>query len=683
MSFLNPFLLFGSLALAIPVLIHLARREKSEIIPFSSLMFLLKVPKRSIRQQKMKNLLLMALRLLILALLVGAFARPYMTQPNKPAANANSNRGTVLMLDTSYSMRYGNTFDKLKTEARSRIDSLRAGDRMAIIAFNESASLLSRPTPDKNALKAAVDALEPSYSGTKYYEAFTLADRVLGEFGGDSKQLVVISDFQRNGWNRSSRESVIGTDVKTEAVNLGTKGWTNLGIDSVSVDPATSFARTYNGRVIAHIHNYAKDKPIEVPVSVALNDKELERKKVTISANSSALAEFTGFDLPLGFSKGRIRVESEDPLKVDNEFLFAIERREKLNLLVIDAGKPKQSVYLRQAYTSSPELPFEVTTVVASAVTVEELQKHEVVIINDVPRLADKVRDRLDELRKTGQGQLVILGENIDTGWWNAYAKLPVKTDKWIFVSKDRGRPSVSLTTVVDRNHYIFKPFEKSTRGALNSAQFLAYRSMDPKPDAIVLAKYDDGTPILVESSKTDHGMLIFNSTVDDRWNDLPLQVTFLPLFVQMVRYLSRYNESRGWYQMGEGIPVVAGLESAAAAVIDPKKERQALGELTAGQTKFFTPTMPGFHEIRVGPDTRTVAVVPPSTEGNLEGMPPEDLLASVQRTQAESLQAGFLGSEEKDDYARRQSGWWYLLLFAFLAGMAEIYIANRTYKTS
>ena len=72
MSFLNPYLLFGSLALAIPILIHLVRREKSEIIPFSSLMFLLKVPKRSIRQQKMKNLLLMMLRLLILALLVGA-----------------------------------------------------------------------------------------------------------------------------------------------------------------------------------------------------------------------------------------------------------------------------------------------------------------------------------------------------------------------------------------------------------------------------------------------------------------------------------------------------------------------------------------------------------------------------------------------------------------------------------
>jgi hypothetical protein len=63
--------------------------------------------------------------------------------------------------------------------------------------------------------------------------------------------------------------------------------------------------------------------------------------------------------------------------------------------------------------------------------------------------------------------------------------------------------------------------------------------------------------------------------------------------------------------------------------------------------------------------------------------MLPEDLLASVQRTQGESQQAGLFGEDEKDDYARRQSGWWYLLLIALLAGMAEIYIANRTYRTT
>jgi hypothetical protein len=682
MSLLNPFFLFGSLALAIPVLIHLVRKEKSEIIPFSSLMFLLKVPKRSIRQQKMKNLLLMALRLLILALLVGAFARPYMTQAAKPVVNGISNRGTVLMLDNSYSMQYGDNFKKMKDEAAKRIDAMRSGDRMAIVAFNESASLLSRPTSDKANLKAQLDTLEPSFAGTRYYEAFTLADRVLGDFTGDQKQLIIISDFQRNGWNRSSRESVIDTDVKTETVNLGIKDSNNIGIDSVIVEQPTSFNRTYNGRVIARIHNYNKEKPAVVPVVAILDDKEVGRKDVTVSAGMTALAEFTGFDLRLGFLKGRIKINSDDPLKVDNEFLFSIERREKLNLLVIDAGKAKQSLFLKQAYTSSAELPFEITNVTASAITPDELARHEVVIVNDVPRLPDNVRDKMDELRKTGQGQLIILGENSEVGWWSNYAKLPVKPTQKIFVEKDRGRPSVSMTSY-DRNHAIFKPFEKSTRVALNSAQFFAYMNVEAKPGASVLAKYEDGSPVIVESSKDDHGMLVFNSTVDSRWNDLPYKPSFLPLFQEMIRYLSRYNETRGWYQLGEGIPVTAGVGNATAAVIDPKGERQSLGDIAAGQSKFFTPAMPGFHEIRVGPDTRMIAVNPPATEGNLETMPPEDLIASVQRTQAESQQTDFRGNEEKEEYARRQMGWWYLLMFALLAGMAEIYIANRRYKTS
>src|SRR5207253_4604985 len=253
-------------------------------------------------------------------------------------------------------------------------------------------------------------------------------------------------------------------------------------IDSVSVDPSSSFTRMYSGRVIARIHNYRKDIPVDIDVIVSLNDKEMARKKLTVSANSSVLAEFTGFDLPLGFSKGKVHIDSNDPLKVDDDFLFALQRREKLKLLIVDTGKPKQSLYLRQAYTSSPDLPFDVTIVPVSSITPEELAKYEIVVINDVPRLPDKAREKLDDLRKSGQGQLVILAENAESAWWNGYAKLPVKVEQRIFVSKDRGKPSVSMTTY-DRNHVIFKPFEKSTRVALNSAQFFAYMNMEARSE--------------------------------------------------------------------------------------------------------------------------------------------------------------------------------------------------------
>src|SRR5688572_22964313 len=374
MSLLNPFFLLGALTLAIPVLIHLVRREKSEIVMFSSLMFLLKVPKQAIRQQKIKNLLLMALRLLILALLVGAFARPYLTREINAEPGTNANRGIVLLLDNSYSMRYGNNFDRLKTEAQTRIDAMNGGDRMAMVAFNESATMLGQPTSDKNALKAAVDALEPSFGGTRFYEAFTLADRVFGQMGSVQRELVIISDFQRNGWNRSSRESVIGSDVKTEFVNLAVQNSTNVGIDSVSVEQ-TSFSRTYNGRVIARIHNHRKDAAVNVAVSVSINDKEVARKMVNVAPSATTLAEYTGFDLPLGFSKGRIRIEAEDPLRLDNDFLFSLERREKLNVLVIDNGRPRQSFFLRQAYTSSEDLPYALTIIQTPKATPDEVAK--------------------------------------------------------------------------------------------------------------------------------------------------------------------------------------------------------------------------------------------------------------------------------------------------------------------
>ncbi len=87
----------------------------------------------------------MALRLALLALLVAAFARPYMTQPATPAAATSSNKSVVLLLDDSYSMRYGDNFNRMKSEADRRIDALGPADRMALIAFDDKGTLLTNP----------------------------------------------------------------------------------------------------------------------------------------------------------------------------------------------------------------------------------------------------------------------------------------------------------------------------------------------------------------------------------------------------------------------------------------------------------------------------------------------------------------------------------------------------------
>ena len=136
-----------------------------------------------------------------------------------------------------------------------------------------------------------------------------------------------------------------------------------------------------------------------------------------------------------------------------------------------------------------------------TAIRAEDLPMYGIVLINDVAKLSDSVRDRLTELRKTGQqGQFVILGEYADLTWWGNYAALPVKPLQKITATRNLGKPSVVMTSF-DRNHGIFKKFQNSAKFTLSTAQFYAYTQMELKPGATALVKFEDGSPAMAEFS--------------------------------------------------------------------------------------------------------------------------------------------------------------------------------------
>jgi hypothetical protein len=331
---------------------------------------------------------------------------------------------------------------------------------------------------------------------------------------------------------------------------------------------------------------------------------------------------------------------------------------------------------LKTAFTATPDLPFSVKGGNANAVTVEEFGSQDIVVFNDVNRLSDAVRDRMVQARKSGQGQFVIMGPNADLAFWGSVEGFPAKPIRKVKVSTERGR-TVALLTSYDRNHGIFTPFQGSRLG-LNTAQFTDYTQLEPIAGASAVARFDNGAPALVESPVENRGMLVFASSLDKIQNDLPLKPSFVPFVHQTARYLTRYNAVKGWYTLGEGIPIVGSLEGGVARVVEPDGTQQTLGELKSGEQRFFSPPEPGYYELRNGRDIRILAVNSPSNEGNLETMVPEDLIAGVQSTEAEARQTGTFTTEDKLEYARRQMGWWYLLVVAFIAGIVELYIANN-----
>src|SRR5690606_36730651 len=100
LSFLAPAFLAGLAAIAIPVLVHLRHRERSEAVAFPSLMFLQRIPYKTVKRQRIRHWSLLALRCLILALLTAAFARPFFNLAEAVVA-LDGSRDIVILIDRS------------------------------------------------------------------------------------------------------------------------------------------------------------------------------------------------------------------------------------------------------------------------------------------------------------------------------------------------------------------------------------------------------------------------------------------------------------------------------------------------------------------------------------------------------------------------------------------------------
>src|SRR5437773_1508494 len=153
-EFLSPLFLIGLVSAAIPLLIHLSRSRRTKKIQFSTTRFLTDQFLRSYRMSRLKELLLLACRMALCALLAMALSRPLFT-PQSPTFSGGS-RSVVLVLDNSASMGYSEggatLFDRARAAARELLDGLGPGDTASVVLAGRHDSgpevLFPEPTPD-------------------------------------------------------------------------------------------------------------------------------------------------------------------------------------------------------------------------------------------------------------------------------------------------------------------------------------------------------------------------------------------------------------------------------------------------------------------------------------------------------------------------------------------------------
>ncbi len=659
MGFLAPWFLAGAAAVGLPVWLHLLRKHRTTPLPFSSLMFFERRTQSSIKHRRLRYLVLFALRSLLILLIVVAFASPFVEQRIPP--RTRSNEVAVLAIDNSLSMRAGARLADAKAAAKSLVSGLHAGERAEVLTFGSRVQVMSEVTDDHATLNAAIDAIEPSDTRTSFAELARSA-RSIAQSLHLPLDVHLFSDMQQTGMPSNFNDLRLNADVKLDPHPVVKKDEPNFTVENV-VAPRRVFDNK-KVRVLATVAGYGVHKDIR-NVTLLLNGRTVETKAVTVPEIGRANVEFLSLDVPPGFNKGEVRIDSADTLPADDVFYFSIERADpRPALFVHDPEGDGGLLYFKTVLEAAGQSAFEITPATPEQTTNLSPSKYAFVVLSDVSSVPPGFENQLRDYVRGGGSVLVALGHHAAMR-----GKVPV-TGQAILESRYYGREADRFQTAawLDTSH---PSILKDNRW--DDIKFMRAIRVDPG-QARIVAKLTDQTPLLLDQQIGEGHVLVFASTLDNIDNDFPLHASFVPFVEQTARYLGRMDSGPPSVMVDDFAELRDSKEKGNAVdVVDPKGERAlTLDEATKAQNIQFT--MVGFYDIR-RPNGRNdlVAVNADRRESDLTPATP-DTLSLWQNTANGTAEAGGVAAGDQ----KPLSLWWYVMLGVLALTVAESLLGNR-----
>lgn len=675
LSFLVPAFLIGLLSLAVPVLIHLSRRQTRDPVQFPSLMFLKKIPHQAEQRRQIHRWPLLLLRCAAIALLVLAFARPFLAREGMAATTpTQGDREVVVLLDRSYSMGLGDRWERAVQAGMEAVDGLVGNDRGTVILFDSGAETSTESTLDRAVLRGALQAAEPGSGTTRYAPALRYAGRLLTSSPLPRHEIVIISDFQASGWDADGGETSslrlpVGTVVTPISVAEVDAEY-NVTINNAELERST-VAERERVHIRARLTGSGTPPPT-IPVVLEIDGRPVETMTATFGESNSATVSFSPLTLPeSSHTRGTLRV-GPDALPIDNELHFVLSADQRMNVLIIEGSgaAPRASYYLERALSIGDAPGFRVTTRRGGQISPAELASNAVIILHQTGVPAGAPGDRLREHVEQGGGVILLLGDNVLGDWPGVLPSVPAPVD----------RTASGGTTIgyMDTGHPVFEAFAGPRSGDFSSARVYRYRPLPSGSFPRILARFGDGGAALAERPVGAGRVLVWTSTLDSNWNDLALQPVFLPFLHQLVKYAAGYTPPESWMTIGDPFDLrslgPAGEEFNLA--VAPDGTRLELGAGTR-----IDLARSGFYELRNTRDGQALKVFAVNIDP-LEAEPtafdPEELrtaLLAATETEARAAGGAELTLAERE---RQQNGWWYLVIVAFAMLILETLFSNR-----
>jgi hypothetical protein len=654
-----PWFLAGIAAVAIPLYVHLLRRHTTTPRPFSSLMFFERRTQSSIKHRRLRYLLLLSLRALLLLLLVLAFANPFLY---RSAASMGNQKLLLVVIDDSLSMRAGTRLADAQQQALSVLASRRPADRAQVMALGGHVQVLTQPSQDSGALRAAVENLKPADSRSNYGELAN-AVRSVSENLKIPVELHFFSDIQKSSMPASFSELALPTNVSLILHPVVTQSLPNWTVESLNApgqvwDPKKT-------RVQAVIAGFGTPAATRT-VSLLVNGKVVATRPTPVPAGGRATVEFNSLDVPYGFSRCEVRIDSADALAADDSSLFAVERSDPRRALFV-YDDPRSLVYFKSALGSAAESAFTLEALPSNQATGQSFSNYAFVVLSDVISLPAAAESSL--LRYVRPGGSVWIAAGASAGH---ATRIPVFAEN-ILESRNYARGNDRFLSVGDADPS-YRSISSTDR--LSGIKFFFALRVEPG-DARILARLTDQTPLLLEKKVGEGTILLFTSGLDNLTNDFPLHPAFVPFVEQTALYLSGIQRRSGSRAVDSFLELRTSKEqSVGVEVVDPDGRRPlSLQDATSAQT--YRLERSGFYELKLANGRRDlIGVNPDRRESNLEIIP-DDVLALWRGNPgdpAKQSAAGAAASEQLRPY----SIWWYIMILVLAAALAESLLADQ-----
>ncbi len=708
MTFGVPLFLVAALAGAIPVLLHMINRQNAPVMPFSTLRFLQVSVQKTRRRKYIHDILLLVLRVAALVLLAVGLARPALHQLHGWFGGTAATSVAVI-LDNSASMatadQTGSRWQRATRAVEQIFDTLRDGDHVALLTSNGPPVLPSRTLfQDHELVRQALATCRSSFERADLAATLDEARRLLAKSTAANKEIYVVTDMQATSWRELKTPEV--SDKQTAApvapvIMIDISGPTepNAALAKIQVQATAPVAGV----------------PMQVSVDVQGDTEVVEQRHVALyvddrkQAASPTLNIEPGqvahhaFHIALrapGLRRGDVRLDGKDACAADDRLFFAANIDPAIPIAVLKAEQ-QEVPFLDQAYYLERALApeggsrgaFQVRSLTTTDAEHEPLDPFVVVFCVDLPAPDGRLAEKLANYVTNGGNLVWICGTHVDPVNYSAVndqvggGLLPIRMTGLQQAGAER--PDGWHIGWIDADDPILGPFHDPP-GLYQSVLVYQYVQMPPLTGSgvRVLAKLDDGQPLLVEKNMESGRVFLLATSMHVQWTNLPLRPLFLPLVARLVFQLAGTSVNRPMLIAGSPWTLpTSGHEDTSVEIVRPGGDvvriNRTADDKEAGPIRFTDTHAVGVYEARIrraGQALRTAFAVNPDPE--------ESAPARVEPGDLESRLGAVttvVFCHDPDNVARviqrlrqGQSLWEFFLLVVLFALVAEAFLSNR-----